>query len=123
MGRRLWFLSRPTKIVGPGDSLLFYQNGRGVRGHATLISAEPVGAEDATVLRELGLSQFALRLLLKSVVEFKNPVSLRSIVRRLSFVRNKEYWGQALRTTPRVISKADFDLILQAAKSWQQAKS
>lgn len=113
MRQSLWYLPRFSYKLNPGDSLLFYQNGLGVRASAKLKGVCGVGKDDSVNLATLGIAYYLTKLILVDVERFDNALSLKGFVDKLSFIRNKEYWGLSLRSTPRVIPEPDAELIMR----------
>jgi hypothetical protein len=114
--RGVWFLPRST-TMRTGDSLLFYENGRGVVASARLGAIVAVSQGDSQTLMQFGVSDFfRFRLELSDIVRFGHHVALAPLLDKLNFISNRRYWGQSLRSTPRKIPISDFQVILEAAE-------
>lgn len=109
-----WYLPRRSSIAG-GATILFYQAGVGIRGEATVLNVLEATQNDRDYLKKYGLFHLTVRLALGQQHVFEEPVSLAPLVNDLAFVTNKKYWGHSLRFTPRVITEADYNLIVQRA--------
>ena len=101
-----WLFMSATRQLAPGDTLLFYQNRVGAVGEAKLVSIEAQSAR----LPGLDLA-FYTAVVLSDCQQYESPVSLRPLISDLAFIKNKRYWGQSLRSSPRSISPSDYDLI------------
>lgn len=113
--RKIWYLPRPSAYCKPGRSIVFYENSVGIRGYARIASVGTSNSDDSQWLRGIGAEPFGFRISLQDAHIFERAVSLRPLVRDLSFIKNKEFWGQSLRTTPRLLSPEDFELIRRSA--------
>lgn len=110
-GNGLWFVPRPSAKFEEGSLLLFYQAGKGVVGEARLERIAAATPSDLNMLNALGLGFLTARLYLSDRLRYTVPVPLGPLVGRLNFVTNKQYWGHALRVTPREIDESDQSLI------------
>lgn len=74
--------------------------------------------EDATSLFEtpkgMGEEKFPLRVKVKPVKIFKEPIPFKPLVPRMSFIKNKKMWSGSIRRAMMMISEEDYQLILAA---------
>jgi hypothetical protein len=116
--KKVWYLPRMSRKLEIGDKLLFYQAREGVVGEATAaLVAASLESTDLGLLQGLGLGFLTIRVELKDTVSYGEPVRLGPIVESLSFISNKQFWGHSLRSTPRVLSEVDFNLISGLGRS------
>jgi hypothetical protein len=113
--RGIWYVPRANKLSVPGTRLLFYETRVGVHGSAVLTDIGPITDSDVVGFDQLGIRNMRYRLFLENITTFVTPVSLVPLIEHLQFIKNKKFWGLALRSTPREIGKHDFQLILEAA--------
>jgi len=110
-----WYITRPTASLLKGTKVLFYQNGRGIRGSALV-----GGVIECRTTHIFGCrvySSFTHRLVLDECATFVEPVNIRPLIPVLDFISNKVHWGQSFRTTPRRISEKDYFAIARQADS------
>jgi hypothetical protein len=93
---KIWYTVRGSPTMLVNAVALFYQAEAGVRGYATVRGIAAVNPQDQRWLAAFGLRHLRVKLLLESVVVFRQPVALGPIVQKLNFVANKTYWGRAL---------------------------
>lgn len=123
MKRGTWYLPRGSKHLVPGATVLFYQSGVGIRGYASVTSAEGTSEADLPVLNRYGLGHLKVRLGLTNETIFDRAVPIGPMVERLDFVSNKVHWGHSVRTSPRSISDKDFATIRDAAQEIAERSS
>jgi hypothetical protein len=111
-----WYVRRKSRFLTPGCTLVFYETRIGVRGHAELVDVSTISRDDERHIRELGLRGFRFSLTLAREEVFRHAVDLKPIAEELSFVTNKNAWGQAVRFTPRLIPTTDFLKICSIAE-------
>jgi len=90
-----------------GDKVLFYQggeNGRKIVGSAELASS----------LQQTGNSIYDF-VKIKNFKIWDNAVEIRTLIDKLTFVRNKRYWGIYLQGGITKISEKDYMKILRKA--------
>ena len=105
----VWLATRvPARLALPARAA-FYMSGTGVA--ATALVVEVLPTKNINPLPGLPVSLFPISLRLTDITLFDNPVDIRQYVDRLSFIKNKTHWGHALRFSPRLINRADFDII------------
>jgi hypothetical protein len=105
----VWLAARvPARLALPARAA-FYMSGAGVVATALVVEALPT--RNINPLPGLPISLFPITLRLTDITLFDSPLDIRQHVDRLSFVKNKTYWGHALRYSPRLINRADFDII------------
>jgi hypothetical protein len=111
VGNNIWLTSRLSKLCVVGMQILFYQARVGFRGVAVL---SEIGTTTASDWRfpGVGFRKFPIRLLLSDINTFASPIPLKRLAGDLDFVTNKTFWGQAVQSTPRIISKKDLQVIL-----------
>jgi hypothetical protein len=119
--RNAWFLSAATPFrteYRNGDRLLFYLGGTGNRcfvGTASVLSEpEPVTKDDVTVLKNLGLRWFDMRLPLGDVTVWPKPKPMMAVKGQLSSIKDKKNYGLYLRQGARRIWDEDFRRIADA---------
>ena len=100
---------------------MFYQNGSGIRGAATLNSIDRIPTSERPLMASIGVERFRVKLSFQTWHTFTKPVPLRSLVHGLNFVANKAYWGHSLRGGPRPIDEHDYYLIMNAAAATECA--
>ncbi len=109
-----WYLRRAPKMLSQGTRILFYQISVGVRGQARVVSVVP---DSTNVIGGTLVSMsFASRVDLDEIISYSKPIPLAASVPELNFIKNKVYWGHSLRTSPRKISRSDYNLIVSQAK-------
>ena len=114
MADRRWFFRRFPRLLSHGSRVLFYQSAVGIRGEATV---EDMSLKRTDVLAgSLVCLPFGTEVVLKDVLVYSEPVPLKDIVADLEFVKDKKYWGNSLRTSPRSISKRDYEFIATRAR-------
>ena len=107
---RKWLIGRKTRNrnrLMAGDKILFYQGGE--EGRKFVGSAEL-----ASGLRQTGNSIYDF----VKIMNFKiwdNPVEIRTLIDKLSFIKNKKYWGVYLQGGIRKISRKDYKEVLRKA--------
>jgi predicted RNA-binding protein len=60
----------------------------------------------------LGNEKFPLRIKLKPVKIFKEPILFKPLIPSLSFIKNKKMWSGSIRTAMREIPERDFQTII-----------
>jgi hypothetical protein len=110
---RAWYLPRGSGALKRTTRFLFYQNGSGLRGVATLKRLDPIDSTDRINMKTLGIEYFRVKLIFDSWRTFATPISLRPLVGELEFISNKKYWGHSLRGGPRPIGEGDFNVIMR----------
>jgi len=72
--------------------------------------------EDAKPLFEtpphLGNERFPLRIIIKPVKIFKEPILFKPLIPNLSFIKNKKMWSGSIRTAMREIPEEDYQKII-----------
>jgi hypothetical protein len=122
--KHLWLLPPGApfqKAYAAGDRFLIYAGGE-CNFYAAAECAGPVeifkpGSE--SISPDLpGTGGFFGRVLrFRSVVRFREPVPIRPLLDRLSFIKDQRNWGLYLRQSARRISERDFRLVVGLAKS------
>ncbi|MHB8355463.1 MAG: hypothetical protein ACYDDQ_02095 [Vulcanimicrobiaceae bacterium] len=110
--RGIWYLSRGTKSLVLGSSLLFYQAQNGAVATGRLTSVETVNSEDRSILASIGLTYLSVRITYDRLEVFKTPVKIGPLVSKLGFIKNKTHWGLSFRTSPSRIPISDFKKIV-----------
>jgi|SRR5579872_3671376 len=109
-----WFFARTVK-AGPGTRLMFYMKRLGICGHSTIVELAPCDSADTTLLLQHGLRNFSVKAVIERVRNVDPPFDLKPIISRLKFINNKGmHWGTSLRSSPRYISRTDYDLIVSS---------
>lgn len=116
--RGLWFCARPVHPSSDiaGTPALFYLKDAGVIAKARIDATFPVQQSDVPLLSRYGLAgYFRTTFRISQIVAIDPPIDLKPLIMKLAFISNKgTHWGTSLRTTPRTISRDDFDTILAA---------
>jgi len=117
--RGIWLASRFTPFkerYQEGDRVLLYAAGAGARiimGDAVIAGGiAPASREEIAAAEKLGLKGFTQRIPLREVRLWPTPVSMKELVPRLGFVKDKKNWGLGLRQAAARIPAEDFRLIL-----------
>ncbi len=66
------------------------------------------------VPRRMANENFPLRIKLKPITIFKNPIQFKPLIPKLSFIKNKVMWSGSIRSAMRVIPETDYELIINA---------
>ncbi len=67
--------------------------------------------------KDMGNETFPLRLKIKPIRIFEEPIEFKSLIPKLKFITNKKRWsGHLMGKAMREIPKEDFDLILRNVK-------
>jgi len=64
----------------------------------------------------MGEERFPLRIRLKPLKKFTNPITMKPLVPELSFIKNKTMWSGSIRTAMREIPEKDYRIITDAGK-------
>jgi len=117
---RLWLLPETAPLVrkfAAGDRFLIYAGGESAFYAVAEGSGPPTGVDMSIVPQHFpglgGFFQYMLRF--REVTMFTQPVSAAHVLDRLSFVKDRRYWGLYFRHSVRRISRRDFDLIVRHA--------
>lgn len=62
--------------------------------------------------KSLGSEVFPLRIKVKPVKIFKEPIPFKPLVPKMTFIKNKTMWSGSIRTAMRVIPEEDYKLIV-----------
>ncbi len=62
----------------------------------------------------LGNEVFPLRIKVKPVKIFKEPIPFKSLVPKMTFIKNKTMWSGSIRTAMRIIPEEDYKLIVSS---------
>ena len=63
-----------------------------------------------------GNEKFPLRVKIKPVQIFKEPIQFKPLIPSLSFIKNKKMWSGSIRTAMREIPEEDYKLITSMKK-------
>jgi len=66
--------------------------------------------------KALGNEVFPLRIKLKPVKVFAEPIQFKPLVPEMSFIKNKVMWSGSIRTAMRVIPEEDYQRIVKKGK-------
>jgi len=115
-----------TRQVKKGDTLLMYTKqevvDREVIPSAITSCYEAVSEtyEDESPVfmtpKSLGNELFPLRIKLKPVRIFSEPLPFKPLVPEMSFIKNKEMWSGSIRTAMRVIPEEDYQRVMKEGK-------
>ncbi len=64
--------------------------------------------------KAIGSEVFPLRVKVKPVKIFKEPIPFKPLVPKLTFIKNKTMWSGSIRTAMRVIPEEDYQTIIKA---------
>lgn len=64
--------------------------------------------------KTLGNEIFPLRIKVKPVQIFKEPIPFKPLVSKLTFIKNKTMWSGSIRTAMRVIPEEDYQTLIKA---------
>ena len=117
--KKIWGVPKNKKgimsRVKIGDDLIFYVKPKKIGG--VLKAASESFESEKKIFRPItDESIFTNRITLKEVLVPKNPINVRKLVPKLSFIKNKEKWGWYLRGTMRLIPKEDYEIIKSALR-------
>jgi predicted RNA-binding protein len=62
--------------------------------------------------KSLGNEKFPLRIKIKSVKIFKEPIQFKPLIPKMSFIKNKTMWSGSIRTAMREIPEEDYQEII-----------
>jgi len=110
--------------VKKGDTLLMYTmqeivDGEVIPSAITGIyeASSDVYDDDSSIFitpKALGSEVFPLRIKVKPVKIFKEPIPFKPLVPKMSFIKNKTMWSGSIRTAMRIIPEEDYRIIIQA---------
>lgn len=116
LNANMWLTNRMPLRARTPINCLFYQSGVGIVARARVTGAGSANSVPLSAAPGIPEGWFAMALTLEDVDIFNRPLDVRPFIQQLSFVSDKKYWGHAFRSTPRLILKKDFDLLLKEAK-------
>lgn len=113
--------------VKPGDKLLIYVKQENIDGEvkpsrivAVYEAASEVYRDSSRIFKTpqgMGNETFPLRIKLKPVKIFDEPVEFKPLISKLNFITNKQKWsGHLMGKAMREIPEEDFKLILSVTK-------
>ena len=110
--------------VKKGDTLLMYTmqeivDGEVIPSAITGIyeTCSDVYDDDSSIFitpKALGSEVFPLRVKVKPVQIFKEPIPFKPLVPKMTFIKNKTMWSGSIRTAMRVIPEEDYELIVSS---------
>lgn len=123
-----WPLNRGTPYrtqLSTGDSVLFYVAGADDRDQCLILARAVIGGEVEELRRirptsrEWLGSQFPtlLRVPIISPCWFVQPIAVRPLAPKLSFVRDPQYWGRYFQGGVKKITEADLKLLTKRTGS------
>ena len=115
MAMKRWYVPRGIPECSADIKIIFYEAKIGFRGYATIRKASTIDPSDRVVLDRLGVPFLKFRVEIDEIVTFEKPLPVGPHVDSLSFITNKKYWGNAFRTSPRLIPAADYRRIVHLA--------
>ena len=120
----VWPLNKLTphqRYLAAGDQVLFYvAGGQDPDKYHIIAGAEIAGGRIESVKNNdslpawIGSKTISYGVPLKKAHWLKEPISLRSLVPRLSFIQNKEKWGTALQGGITRIPAEDYGKIMES---------
>lgn len=112
--------------VKKGDALLMYTMQEIVDGKVipsaitgTYEAISEVYEDESKVFitpEALGSEVFPLRIKVKPVKNFKEPIPFKPLVPEMTFIKNKTMWSGSIRTAMRVIPEEDYLAIMREGK-------
>jgi predicted RNA-binding protein len=119
--------SNPISRVKIGDTLLMYTMqeiaNKEILPSAITAEYEVVSEvfDDAKPLfktpKQSGNETFPLRIKIKPVKIFKEPIQFKPLIPYLSFIKNKKMWSGSIRTAMREIPEEDYQKIISKKNS------
>jgi predicted RNA-binding protein len=107
--RRTW--KKKARKIRKGDKAVAYVKFfSAIYGTVEIIS-DSYYDENTSILGEPPGS-YPIRFKIKPDIFLKEPTSIRPLIRKLSFIRNKERWYGYFQTSLKEISKEDCELII-----------
>lgn len=107
--RRIW--KKKARKIRKGDKAVAYVKFfSAIYGTVEIIS-EPYQNENTSILGEPPGS-YPIRFRIKSDIFLKEPTSIRPLIKKLPFIRNKERWYGYFQTSLKEISKEDYELVI-----------
>lgn len=110
--------------VKKGDTLLMYTmqeivDGEVIPSAVTGIyeASSEVYEDNSSIFvapKAIGSEVFPLRVKVKPVKIFKEPIPFKPLVPKLTFIKNKTMWSGSIRTAMRVIPEEDYQTIIKA---------
>jgi len=64
----------------------------------------------------MGEERFPIRIRLKAIKIFKDPIPMKPLVPNLIFIKNKQMWSGSIRTAIREIPETDYHTIIAAGR-------
>lgn len=117
---KMWGLGERTpnrKRLEKNDSVVFYQAGVNAQqflGFANLdsdvLKPSDVSKEDLESVAEVFNADYLIKL--KDIITWPEPKMIGTILDKLEFIQNKEYWGTYFQGGVRAISEQDFNVII-----------
>ncbi len=112
--------------VKKGDTLLMYAR-QEIIDHKAIPSAitglyetvSDVYEDDSPLFvtpKALGNEVFSLRVKVKPVKMFAEPIPFKPLVPEMSFIKNKTMWSGSIRTAMRVVPEEDYQKIVKSGK-------
>lgn len=123
LSRNLWLLKEEgahRKHLDKGDRILFYLGGKGnrcfiadgvIESKATVMTKE-----ELKIAEEIGIKRFGYTIKIAKLNIWKNPVAIADLLAKLSFIKDRKYWGLYFRNSIREISDADYSTVMAAAE-------
>lgn len=109
--------------VKKGDTLLMYTmqeivDGEVIPSAITGIydASSEVYEDDSPIFitpKALGSEVFPIRIKLKPIKIFKEPIPFKPLVPKMTFIKNKTMWSGSIRTAMRVIPEEDYQTIIK----------
>lgn len=121
MSRSVWLTKRlPNKAVGVPlpFRIVLYQKGVGVRAIASVTEITRIDVAELSRCLCVAAERlwFPCKLRLSEIKLLEPAVGFRPLLPQLSFIADKKRWGLSMRSTPRMISAADLEVIVKSAE-------
>lgn len=128
--KHIWGVAKrfatPIAKVNKGDTLLMYTLQEIVNREIISSAITGIFESDSEVYEDesplfvtqkaLGNEVFPLRIKVKQVKIFAEPIPFKPLVPEMSFIKNKVMWSGSIRTAMRVIPEEDYQRIVKKGK-------
>jgi len=97
--------------VKPGDLLIFYVAPKRIGGVFRVVSKPYIDREPIFFPVKSRDEVFEYRVRIEPALLPKEPIDFKPLVKKLSFIKNKERWSAPLRRAMFKISREDYEII------------
>jgi len=123
---KIWGVSTRYKNtilkVRPGDTILMYVMQEVVNKESIPSAITGIYEVISDVFKDeikifeipknIGNEKFPMRLKLKEITYFKEPIPIKPLIQELTFIKNKKMWSGSIRTAMRPIPEGDYQFII-----------